>query len=170
MDQNSNVNLKVVQCGFFYKTWTKNSKTPMVNLLKTLSHFKMTILKYDGKSIFWLFKMLVEIFWIEIWYFLFQICFRNQFWLRKVVKRKISKYAYLPIFSLTTSWSPKLIPKAELKWECPYFYFNFFCWKVLANILKVKKLISNCILKLLFWTGQRFSKTMGVLEFLVHIL
>ena len=38
------------------------------------------------------------------------------------------KYAntYLHIFSLTTSGSPKLISKAVLKWEGPYFYRNFF--------------------------------------------
>ena len=30
------------------------------------------------------------------------------------------------IFSLTTSQSQKLIPKEDLKWDCPYFYSNFF--------------------------------------------
>ena len=33
-------------------------------------------------------------------------------------------------FSLTTSQTPKLIPKADLKWKRPYFYFYFF-WSVL---------------------------------------
>ena len=33
----------------------------------------------------------------------------------KKPKQKIRKYAYLRIFSLTTSKSPKLIPKAYLK-------------------------------------------------------
>ena len=35
-------------------------------------------------------------------------------------------YAYLRIFSLTTCQSQKLIPKADLKGECPYFYSIFF--------------------------------------------
>ena len=30
----------------------KQNLCPMVNLLKTLGHFKITILKYNGKSIF----------------------------------------------------------------------------------------------------------------------
>ena len=34
--------------------------------------------------------------------------------------------AYLRNFSLTNSRSQKLIPKADLKWECPYFYSKFF--------------------------------------------
>ena len=32
----------------------------MVNLLKTLGHFNITILKYNGKYIFWLFQMPTE--------------------------------------------------------------------------------------------------------------
>ena len=36
------------------------------------------------------------------------------------------KYTYLRIFSLTPSRSRKLITKANLKWECTYFYSNFF--------------------------------------------
>ena len=31
----------------------------MVILLKTLSHFEITFFKYNGKSIFWLFQILV---------------------------------------------------------------------------------------------------------------
>ena len=27
-----------------------------------------------------------------------------------------------------------MIPKADLKWECPYFYHNFFCWRVSVNM------------------------------------
>ena len=42
------------------------------------------IWKYNGKSIFWLFKILTETlqqkkFRIKIWTFSFQICFKNQF-------------------------------------------------------------------------------------------
>ena len=54
-------------------------------------------------------------FRIEIWKFSFQICFRINFGLWEVVKRKIHKYAYLRIFCLTTSQSPKLILKADFK-------------------------------------------------------
>ena len=46
----------------------------------------------------------------------------------------------LLIFRLTTSRIQKFIPKANLKWECPYFYINFFCWKVLVNIKKNLKI------------------------------
>ena len=37
----------------------------------------------------------------------------------------IHKYMYLCIFSLTTYRSPKLIPKADLKRECPYLHSIF---------------------------------------------
>ena len=88
---------------------------------------QITFWKYNGKSIFLLFlnidqnssnKNLVK----KYWYSLFKSAFGINFRLREVVKRKIHKYAYLRIFSLTTSRSQKLIPKADLKWECPYFY------------------------------------------------
>ena len=51
--------------------------------------------------------------------------FSYKIWTKKP-KQKICKYAYLRIFSLTTSQSPKLIPKAYLKWECPYLYSKLF--------------------------------------------
>ena len=35
---------------------------------------------------------------------------------------QIHMHAYLRIFSLTTSQSQKLIPKADLKWECQDYY------------------------------------------------
>ena len=59
------------------------------------------------------------------------------------------KYAnkYFCIFSLITSWSPKLISKAVLKWEGPYFYCKNF-WSVLTNNKKkVEKWIFHCIFK-----------------------
>ena len=56
-----------------------------------------------------------------------------------MVKRKIHKYAYLRIFGLTTSRSQKLIPKADLKWEWPYFYSKFFCLKSFGQYLKKPK-------------------------------
>ena len=45
----------------------------------------------------------------------FKSAFRINFGLREVVKRKIHVYTYTRIFRLTTSQSPKLIPKADLK-------------------------------------------------------
>ena len=42
-----------------------------------------------------------------------------------MVKLKIRKYAYFHIFSLTTFQSWKLMLKADLKWECPYYYSIF---------------------------------------------
>ena len=97
------------------------------SLKKTLGHFEITFLKYNGQSIFLTFLNIgrnssTKNFRIKIWTFSFQICFRNQFLTSEVVKLKIRKYAYLCIFRLTTSRSPKLIPKADLKCECPYFY------------------------------------------------
>ena len=44
----------------------------------------------------------------------------------EMVKQKIRKYAYLRIFRLATSQRPKLILKADLKGECPYFYSKIF--------------------------------------------
>ena len=53
---------------------------------------------------------------------------------------------YFRIFSLTTSRSPKLILKAVLKWEGPYFYCKIF-WSVLTNNKKVENWISHCSFK-----------------------
>ena len=47
------------------------------------------------------------------------------------------KYANTHIFCLATSQSPKLIPKAHLKWECPYFYSNFFYKEFIPMFEKV---------------------------------
>ena len=119
MDQNSNINFKGVQGDFPIKIWTKNSKTPMVNLLKNLGHFEIPILKYNGKSIFSLFKILTKTlqkkFECKYGRSHFKSAFGINFGLLEVVKRKIRKYMYLHIFRLTTSQSRKLIPKADLK-------------------------------------------------------
>ena len=56
----------------------------------------------------------------------FKSAFKINFRLREVVKLEIHKYAYLRIFSLTTSQSRKLILKADFISEYPYFYSNFF--------------------------------------------
>ena len=56
----------------------------------------------------------------------FKSDFGINFGLREVVKRKIHKYASLCIFNLSTSQSQKLIPKADFKRECPFFYSTFF--------------------------------------------
>ena len=93
-------------------------------------------------------------FRIEIWTFSFQICFKNYFRLREVVKLEIHVYTNTCIFSLTTSRSQKLIFKADLKWECPYFYSKFFCGAFPAVFKKVKKWISNCIFKMWFGRGR----------------
>ena len=57
---------------------------------------------------------------IEIWTFLLQICFWNQFWTLGSVQLKISKYSYLRIFRLTTFRSGglkfgKMVNKYALK-------------------------------------------------------
>ena len=69
-------------------------------------------------------KLFKKKFRIEIWIFSFQICFRNQFW---------------------TLGSPKLIPKADLKLECQYFYSNFFFEESQSILKGIKKWISHCI-------------------------
>ena len=66
----------------------------------------------------------------------FKSAFGINFWLWEVVKRKIHKYTYLRIFSLTISQSRKLIPKADLKWECPYFYSRFYFFKSFGQYFK----------------------------------
>ena len=65
-------------------------------------------------------------FRLEIWTFSFQICFKNKFSTSGSGQTEKHIYAYTCVFSLTTSRSWKLIFKADLKWECPYFYFKFF--------------------------------------------
>ena len=62
-----------------------------------------------------------------------------------MVKLKICKYAYLCIFRLTFQ-SPKLILKADLKRESPYFYFKFV-FKEFWSIFIKKKWIFCCIFK-----------------------
>ena len=52
MDQNSNVNLQVVQGDFPLKSGPKTLKHPWSISLKTLGHYEITFLKYNGKSIF----------------------------------------------------------------------------------------------------------------------
>ena len=91
-------------------TWSFSSKT--------LGHFEITILKYDGKSIIWFFyigrnssKKKIR---LKIWTFSFQICFQNQFWTWKWSNRNTQMHIF-GIFRLTTSLSPKFIPKADLK-------------------------------------------------------
>ena len=65
------------------------------------------------------------------------------------------KYLYLRIFSLTNSQSQKLIPKADLRWECPYFYSKYFFWRFLINILKSQQ--NYCYIKQLFdWGREHF--------------
>ena len=67
---------------------------------------------------------------------------------------KIHKYVYLCIFRLTTSRSRKLIPKADLKWECPYFYSKFFFEEFRSIFKKAKKWIFHCIFKKWFDLGR----------------
>ena len=120
--------------GIWWKKWHSRMKIHP----RTLPRM---IWKYNGKSIFWLFKILTETlqknFWIEIWTFSF---LKINFRLWEVVKLKIHVFAYTCIFSLTISRSWKLILKADLKWECPYFYSKFFFRSVSVNILKSQKM------------------------------
>ena len=115
---------------FSYKIWTKNSKTPIVNLLKKPKPFRNYTVKIQWEIhffdllTFWLFKILAKTLWkkiLELKYghSHFKSAFGINFGLWEAVKLKIHVYAYTCIFSLTTSRSPKLILKADLKWECP---------------------------------------------------
>ena len=70
---------------FSYKIWTKNSKTPIVNLLHNLRPFRNYIFKIQWEIHFLTFLNIGQNsskkkFWIEIWTFSFQIYFWNQFW------------------------------------------------------------------------------------------
>ena len=53
MDRNSNVNLQVVQGDMDQKLENTHGQI-------TLGHFEITFLKYNGKSIFWFFQILIE--------------------------------------------------------------------------------------------------------------
>ena len=70
-----------------------------------------------------------------------------------MVKLKIHIYANACIFSLTTSGSRKLIFKADLKWEGPYFYSKIFFGAFRSVLKKVKKWIFHCIFKMWFGRG-----------------
>ena len=134
-------------------------------------HGSITFWKYNGKSIFWLFKILTEMlqkkfFEQKYGHSHFKSALKINFRLREVVKKKIHVYAYTCVFSLTISRSRKFIFKADLKWECPYFYSKFFFWSISVSILKVKKWISYCILKMwldhgrvTFLTKKKFWKS-----------
>ena len=52
MDQNSNVNLIVVEGDFPIKYGPKTLKPPWSISLRILGHFEITIVTYNGKSIF----------------------------------------------------------------------------------------------------------------------
>ena len=82
---------------------------------------------------------------------------------------KYCNYANWRIFSLTTSRSPKLIPKADFKWICPYFNSKIF-FGVFWSSQKIQKWISHCLLKscMANGRGQFWRYHMGYLEFLVH--
>ena len=61
MDQNSNFNRKVIQGDFPIKYGTKTLKHPWsISFKKTLGHFEITFLKYNEKSIFLLFQILIK--------------------------------------------------------------------------------------------------------------
>ena len=103
----------------------------MVNLLKILMPFKNYNFKIQWEIHFFTFlnidrDSLKKKLEYKYGHSYFKSAFGISFGLREVVKRKIRKYMYLRIFRLAPSQSPKLIPKADLKWECPYFYCKFF--------------------------------------------
>ena len=105
---------------FSYKIWNKNSETPMVNLLKTLGHFEITSLKYNEKSIFWLFLNNDQNFLrikisIEIWTFLFQIRVFEYFLFDHFPKSKIDS-------------------ERRFEMRMSIFLFKNFFWSVSVNI------------------------------------
>ena len=77
----------------------------------------------------------------------FKSALKINFQLWEVVKLKMHVYANTCIFSWTTSRSRKLIFKADLKLECPYFNSKFFFRAFRSVFKKVKKWISHCIFK-----------------------
>ena len=105
---------------FSYKIWTKNSKTPIVNLLKNIRPFQNYIFKIQWKIHFLNFKKigqnsLKKKFRIEIWTFSFQICFGINYGLWEAVKLKIHVYAYYKGWT----WDQLCIrrhPNKDLKW------------------------------------------------------
>ena len=138
---------------FSYEMWTKNSKTPMVNLLKNLRPFWNYIIKIQWESHLLTFSntdrnIPKKKFRIEIWIFWFEICFKNQFSTSgsgETENTQIRVFVYFPFDHFPKL---KLILKADLKWECPYFYSKIFFGSVLVSIWKVKTWISPCILKM----------------------
>ena len=113
---------------FSYKIWTKNSKTPIVNRLKNLRQFWKYIFKIQCKIHFLIFfkywpKHFKKIFWLEIWTFSFQICFRNQFWTSgsgQTKNTQIRIFAYFPFDHFPKS---KIDSESRFKMKMSIFLF-----------------------------------------------
>ena len=130
-------------CGFFRKKFRWKKTPPPAKSL-----FKNTM----GSQKFYLYhswsKRYKKKSRIEIWSFLFQICFWNQFPTLGSGQTENAHNSHNALFfSLTTSRSRKLIPKTDLKWEGPYLYSNFCSWSVSIKNEKSKFFESRCIFK-----------------------
>ena len=74
-------------------------------------------------------------FRIKIWTFSFQNWFWNQLSTSESNQTKNTQIHMVTSFSFTTSQSQKLVPKADFKRGCLYFYSIFF-WRYTVNIKK----------------------------------
>ena len=72
-------------------------------------------------------KLFKKKFRIEIWAFSFQICFQNQFSTSGSGQTENTQIRVFLVWPL---------PKADLKRECPFFYYKFLFWRVSVNIKK----------------------------------
>ena len=111
--------------GFSYKIWTKNSEEPIVYLHNwPLPRAKSLFENTMENPFFYFFKYWPKrsknFFRIELWTFSFKICFQNQFLTLggQTENTQVRIFAYFQFDHFRKS---KLIPKADLKWQCPYF-------------------------------------------------
>ena len=113
---------------FSYKIWTKNSKTPMVNLLKNLRPFWNYNFKIQWEIHFWTFlkndqNSSGKKFRKKIWTFSFQICFQNQFWTLgngQTENTQIHVFAYFPFDHFPNS---KIDSKSRFEMRMSIFLF-----------------------------------------------
>ena len=139
---------------FSYKIWTKNSKTPMVNLLKNLRPFWNYNFKIQREIHFFNFFIVgrntsPKKFRIEICTFSFQICFRNQFW---TLGSGQTENTQICVFAFFSVWP---LPKVQNLFQKQIWNENVHNSILKKNFeefrpisKKVKKRISHCILKL----------------------
>ena len=134
------------------------------NSLKNLPYAgQITFWKYNGKSIFLLFKILTETFKtkfrIEIWTLSFQICLQNRFWTSGNGQTENTCIRVHVFFQFDHFPESKIDFESRFEKRMPIFLFYFIFEEFLLTFKKVKKWISHCIFKKWFDRHKVFFLT-----------